>query len=365
MKRTVGGSLMLGLALLTGCTMQTPTNLAVHEALFYGGNQQRVAWVYGTLAGGSESSVKLGDKAAVLRPQLSGDALGLTGTLSVDAKATYNGTTTAIDRRVSVTRVGNQYSIQAFGNVDSVFATDGRTWYRLSGPVTAGQTVLATASDNNALRGAGDLTDAEADALGAELAGQGALAVAVLPDETLPDPPLKVEPALDAGRHPVTGLYVQSGVVQVASAGPVTPIIPPVGSAPAQPSGSVGRQLAGGSNSTADSFQVIVAQNASVLSTLWNTAYGRQSSVPALPTLGAGRSVVGVFLGQRPTGGYSLSLASARITGGVLELTVNVSAPGQGSITTQALTSPWIATEIIGSFSSVVVRDAVTGLVLN
>lgn len=345
--------------------MQTPTNLAVHEALFYGGNQQRVAWVYGTLVNGADSSVKLGDKVAALRPQLTGDALGLSGTLSVDAKATYSGTTSPTDRRVSVTRVGNQYSIQALGNVESVFATDGNTWYRLSGPVTAGQTVLATAATNNALRGAGALTDAEADALGTQLEGQGALAVAVLPADSLPDAPLKVEPVLDAGRHPVTGLFVQSGVVQVASAGPVTPIIPPVGSVPAQPSGSVGRQLAGGSNSTASSFQVIVAQNDSVLSTLWNTAYGRQSSAPALPILSAGRSVVGVFLGQRPTGGYSLSLASARITGGVLELTVNVSAPGQGSITTQSLTSPWIATEITGSFNSVVVRDAVTGLVLN
>ena len=364
MKRTVGASLVLGMALLTGCSMEGIGNLSVHEALFYGGSQQRLAWVYGTLDG-KTYSVKLGDKVATLRPQLTGDALGLTGTLSVDAKATYSGVTTAIDRRVNVTRVGNQYSIQALGNVDSVFATDGGgTWFRLSGPVTAGQTVLATAATNNALRGAGDLTDAEADALGAELKGQGVLAVAVLPDETLPDAPLKIEPALDAGRHPVTGLYLQSGIVQVASAGPVTPIIAPVGSAPAQPGGSVGRQLAGGSNATASDFQVIVAQNVSVLSTLWNTAYGRQTNVPALPSLGAGRSVVGVFLGQRPTGGYSLSLASARISGGVLELTVNVSAPGQGSITTQALTSPWIATEITGSFSSVVVRDAVTGLVL-
>jgi len=80
--------LTLGLALLTGCTMQSPSNLAVHEALFYGGNQQRVVWVYGTLGGGSESSIKLGDKPVTLRPQLSGDVLGLPGTLSVDGKAT-------------------------------------------------------------------------------------------------------------------------------------------------------------------------------------------------------------------------------------------------------------------------------------
>ena len=122
---------------------------------------------------------------------------------------------------------------------------------------------------------------------------------------------------------------------------------------------------AGGSNAAASDFQVIVARDVASLRAVWNTAYGRQSSAPALPTLVAGRSVVGVFLGQRPTGGYSVSLASARIVGGVLELRVNAAAPGPGSITTQSLTSPWFAAEITGAFTSVVVKDAATGRTLN
>lgn len=355
---------MLGLALLTGCTMQTPTNLTVHEALFYGGNQQRIAWVYGTLAGGAQGSVKLGDTVATLRPQLSGDPLGLAGTLSVNAKSAYIGTTTPTTSRVSVTRVGGQYSVQALGNVDSVYTTDGTTWFRLTGPVTAGQTVLATPATNNALRGAGDLTDAEADALGRQLQGKGALAVAVVPDSSLPDAPLSVEPALTEGQHPVTGLYVQSGVPQVTSPQATTPTTSPVTPA-ATGAGAVARQLAGGSNATASEFQVIVARNAAGLGTIWNTGYGRQTNVPAVPALGTGRSVIGVFLGQRPTGGYSVSLASARIVGGVLELSVNVAAPGPGSITTQAITSPWLAAEVTGTFTSVTVRDAATGRPLN
>lgn len=362
-------ALTLGLALLTGCTMQSPGNLAVHEALFYGGNQQRVAWVYGTLGGGSESSVRLGDKAATLRPQLSGDALGLPGTLSVDGKATYAGTTAATSSRVNVTRSGGNYNIQALGNVEAVYATDGAAWFRLSGPVTAGQTVLASAVQNTFLRGAGDLTDPEADALGAELKGQGALAVAVLPDSSLPDQALRVEPALETGKHPLTGLYVQSGIAQVAAApaAPQPTPVPPVNTSPASgsPISGASRQLAGGSNAAAGDFQVIVARDVASLSTIWNTAYGRQSNVPALPTLLSGRSVVGVFLGQRPTGGYSVSLASARIVGGVLELRVNVAAPGPGSITTQSLTSPWFAAEVTGAFTSVVVRDAASGRTLN
>ena len=346
--------------------MQSPSNLAVHEALFYGGNQQRVVWVYGTLGGGSESSVKLGDKPVTLRPQLSGDVLGLPGTLSVDGKATSAGTTTATGNRINVTRSGGNYSIQALGNVEAVYATDGAAWFRLSGPVTAGQTVLASAVQNTFLRGAGDLTDPEADALGTELKGQGALAVAVLPDDSLPDQALRVEPALEAGKHPLTGLYVQSGIAQVAA--PTQSVMtPPVVTTPpvtTSPVGSASRQLAGGSNAAASNFQVIVARDAASLGTVWNTAYGRQTNIPTLPTLLSGRSVVGVFLGQRPTGGYSVSLASARIVGGVLELRVNVAAPGPGSITTQSLTSPWFAAEVTGTFASVVVKDAATGRTL-
>ena len=354
--------MVLGLALLTGCSMEGIGNLSVHEALFYGGNQQRFAWVYGTL-GGKTSSVKLGDRVTTLRPQLSGDALGLPGTLSVDGKATYSGTTSATGNRMNVTRVGTGYSIQALGNLEAVFATDGTAWFRLSGPVAAGQTVIATAVSNTALRGAGDLTDAEADALGAELKGQGALAVAVLPDPTLPDQPFKVDPELAEGRHPVTGLYVQGGILNAASGQPAQAALPAAGTS-ALPGGT-GRQLAGGGNASASSFQVIVAGDVASLATLWNTAYGRQTSPPALPALTPGHSVVGVFLGERPTGGYGVSLASAQIVGGVLELRLNVSAPGPGSITTQALTSPWLAADISGSFSSVVVKDAATGRTLN
>ena len=340
-------------------------NLSVHEALFYGGNQQRFAWVYGTLDGAT-SSVKLGEQALTLRPQLTGDVLGVPGTLSVDGKAAYTGTTTQTANRVNVVRNGSSYSIQALSSVEAVYATDGSGWYRLSGPISAGQTVLASPTASSGLRGAGDLTDAEADAIGAELKGQGALAVAVLPDSSLPDAPLKVEPTLVEGRHPLTGLYVQSGIAQAAVQPPATGTPAPSSSTSpaAAPAGNVGRQLAGGSNASAQEFQVVVAQNLTSLSSLWNTAYGRQSNVPALPSLGAGRSVVGVFLGQRPTGGYGISLNSARIVSGVLELNLNVSAPGAGSITTQALTSPWLAAEITGTFSSVVVKDAATGRIL-
>ncbi|GGQ94402.1 protease complex subunit PrcB family protein [Deinococcus ruber] len=356
MKKTVGASLILGLGLLSGCSTQGIGNLAVHEALFYGGSTDRIAWVYGTLDTGTYG-LKLGDASTTLRSQISGDSLALPGTLSVDGKAVYRGRTSPTTPRINVLRTGTSYSVQALGDVSAVYVVSGGGWSKLSGPVSAGQTILAGATPNNGLRGAGDLTDAEADAVAGQLSSQGTLAVAVLPASTLPDSALKTEPDLVEGNHKLTGLYIQAGVGTSITGGTVT--------TPSTPTNSAGvRQLASGSNAAARSFQVIVSRDSTALNTLSALAYGNQSGAGGLPAPVAGRSVVGVFLGTRPTGGYSVSLASAQVVGGVLQLSVNVVAPGPGVITTQALTSPWVALEVPGSFTSVVVRDAATGQLL-
>lgn len=359
MKKTSGAALLLGLGLLSGCSMQNTADLSVHEALFYGGSQQRVAWVYGS-AGGEGRSLKLGGVAVTLGRQVQGDPLALPGTLSVNGKATYQGSTGrgsiglggsgSSGSRVNVAQGEGGYSVSALGNVEAVYATDGRTWTRLSGPISGGQSVRAAGTPSAGLRGAGELTDPEADALSRELLGQGPLAVAVLPAASLPDAPLSVEPALDPGRHPVTGLYVQTGVTVTTAA--LTPA----------PGASVSfRELAGGNNAAVNSFQVMLARTAAGLGGVWGLGYGRQTPLPPLPTLAAGRTLVGVFLGTKPTGGYGVSVASARRVGTALELSLSVKVPGPGTITTQALTSPWTLVEVSGSFSSVVARDAATG----
>ncbi|EON93826.1 hypothetical protein MARLIPOL_01940 [Marinobacter lipolyticus SM19] len=47
-----------------------------------------------------------------------------------------------------------------------------------------------------------------------------------------------------------------------------------------------------------------------------------------------------VGLGQKPTGGYGVTLDSSAIIDGVLELAVNVRQPSSGTMVTQALTTP-------------------------
>jgi len=53
--------------------------------------------------------------------------------------------------------------------------------------------------------------------------------------------------------------------------------------------------------------------------------------------------VVVVALGQKPTGGYSVTLAGSRISRGHLELAVDVREPAPGAMVTQALTTPCAA----------------------
>jgi hypothetical protein len=58
------------------------------------------------------------------------------------------------------------------------------------------------------------------------------------------------------------------------------------------------------------------------------------------------RAVVVVFQGQKPTGGYSISIAEIRRSGLELTVRVNEHAPSRTDITTQALTSPFVAVSI-------------------
>lgn len=116
-------------------------------------------------------------------------------------------------------------------------------------------------------------------------------------------------------------------------------------------------EVASGTNATASAPGVIVARSASEVRALYAVAYGRQTGAPTPPALATGETLVGVFLGQRPTGGYSVRVTGAAGQGSTLALRVQVNAPAPGAITTQALTSPWTMVRVSGSFSAASVLD--------
>lgn len=354
--------LALGTGLLAGCSMTGPGNLRVHEVSLTGGAQERLVWVYGTLgqsggSGQSSTGLKIGGQAVTLRAQVQDD-LSLPGTLSVDGKSTFRQPLPATSQKLSVTRdAAGLFTVapQNGASLAAVYYTDGTNWFRLSG---VNGRVSATPSAG--LRGAGQLTDEEGAALGRALAaagqGQGGLAVAVLND---PQAPLSIEPAATETRR--TALYVLPGVTTTPAGNTGGVPFPGTGQPTTPPPVAGGNvnftEVASGSNANIAAAGVQTASTAAAARALYGVAYGNQSAAPTVPAVGSTETLVGVFLGQRATGGYGVRVVAANAQGGALTLTVAVQAPGPGSFTTQAITSPWTIVRVPGTFSRVSVVD--------
>ncbi|CAM3616322.1 protease complex subunit PrcB family protein [Deinococcus saxicola] len=353
MKKSLLPAFLLSAGLFSACTMTGPGNLRVHEALLYGGTQERIVWVYGSLTGGAAGSLKLGGQTAELRAQVE-DAVAVPGTLSVNGKATYRQPTSTITAPLNVTRRANgSFDVVTPGGLSAVYYTDGQTWSKLGG---LSGTVGATAV--NGLQSAGQLTPEEAGVLSKALLGQGPLAVGVLAAVPTADAPLDVEPK--AGEYLRTALYVLPNVATV-SAGlpPAAGMLNPTPSSPTpQPTGARVNftELASGSQSGVTEAAVTVAATPAEAAALYAQAYSRQTGVPAAPNPG-NATIVGVFLGQRSTGGYGVSVTGASASGGTLTLVAQVRAPKPGSITTQAITSPWTIVQVDGRYQNVRVVD--------
>ncbi|MFK7601757.1 protease complex subunit PrcB family protein [Deinococcus sp. SM5_A1] len=352
MKKPLFPVLLLSAGLFSACTMTGPGNLRVHEALLYGGTQERIVWVYGSLTGGAAGSLKLGGQTVELRAQVE-DPVAVPGTLSVNGKATYRQPTSGITAPLNVTRRANgSFDVVTPGGLSAVYYTDGQTWSKLGG--LSGTVGTSSVSG---LQGAGQLTAEEAGVLSKALLGQGPLAVGVLAAVPTADTPLDVEPK--AGEYLRTALYVLPNVATVAAQIPAAGVLNPVPSSPTpQPTGARVNftELASGSQSGVTEAGVTVAATPADAAALYAQAYSRQTGAPTAPDPG-NATIVGIFLGQRTTGGYGVSVTGASVSGGTLTLVAQVRAPKPGSITTQAITSPWTIVRVDGKYQSVQVVD--------
>ena len=338
--------LALGAALLAGCTANGPSNLRVHEVALSGGSNQRIAWVYGSLSGAS-STLKLNGTTVDVRAQVQDD-LSTPGSLSVNGKATYQVNTTAPAQKISVTRnAAGLFNVTPMNNASvlAVYYTDGSNWWKLNG---ISGTVSATPSTG--LRGAGQLTDDEGDALARALDGQGSLAVAVLNENVTP---LSVEP--NPTEHRMTSLYVLPGIQSTTTSTSTT------GTVTMTPSTNGGNassftEVARGTNATVTTATVKAAVTTAQLGEIYRLAYGNQTPIPTPAPL-SGETAVAVFMGQRTSGGYSISVERVAASGSILNVTVRLKAPEAGMLTTQALTSPWVLVKVPGVFTQVNVVD--------
>jgi uncharacterized protein (DUF885 family) len=91
----------------------------------------------------------------------------------------------------------------------------------------------------------------------------------------------------------------------------------------------------------------------------WRRAWGEIGGGRPLPEVNFNtRSVVVAYQGQQRTGGYSVAVEEIRRAGTVLAVRVNERRPASGDVTTQALTSPFVAVSVPRQPAGATVRFA-------
>jgi protease stability complex PrcB-like protein len=98
------------------------------------------------------------------------------------------------------------------------------------------------------------------------------------------------------------------------------------------------RSLDKGPMSQVDSARQAVARSAAEWSTLWSQHAGDRAR-PAVDF--SKEMVVAVFLGTRPTAGFSVEVVGARQEGATLIVSYRESRPQPGAVAAQVLTSPF------------------------
>ena len=98
--------------------------------------------------------------------------------------------------------------------------------------------------------------------------------------------------------------------------------------------------LAEGTNAAVSERKNYAVYTEADFARLWTMTYGENA--PALPSVDFTRMyVIGVFAGEKPSGGHDISVARVSDAGDTRTVAVTLTAPGAGCMTTQALTSPF------------------------
>lgn len=306
---------------LVGCVpTQSQLPYQVDEVqLLFPDSTERWSFFYGT-----PQTLKLGDTTLTLAP-------GAEEALRVNTQAWRREVGAALPARARTTRdaAGLHLQLQADAGVKSAWLYD-RGWSSLSG---LGSPSPQTTPAPPRFEG---LSPSEAALVQQEILTRAAGRPTVLYQVSPPLPPLALDLAPD--RYTITALAVQYGLGEEAM----------------NPSNV--QVLAQGSNAayTNPRPAAFVAGDAAALAALWRLVGGNQVPAPAAPAVNfAQRRVVAFFWGQKSSGGYSVRYLSSRLSGSTLQVTLRLAMPAPGTLTTQALTSPFVALEVPAGFSRV------------
>jgi hypothetical protein len=252
--------------------------------------------------------------------------------------------------------IGEQIQVRAKRNLQSVYYFDGAKWFTITRNVKIGEAAQFKPTPRLSPLGAGLLSSEEALALSKYLTPKGELLLATLIESEVPENRLNLDPAPSNYKRSV--LAVQYGVPRsaaivkpVAGTG-VTPAPNPVNPKPPVSTSltiPIVATLETGSNAEYSQGELLTRfddNEADFLKT-WKLVAGNQIPLPTAPKIDFSKSrMVTVFLGQRPTGGYSIRYKSATLEGNVLNLVMETISPSPDRMVTQVITSPFVMLEI-------------------
>ncbi|MDW3650810.1 MAG: protease complex subunit PrcB family protein [Bacteroidia bacterium] len=96
-----------------------------------------------------------------------------------------------------------------------------------------------------------------------------------------------------------------------------------------------------------DTEENILINNASDWAEFWSRANSNQSPTPERPDINFSvHSVLAACMGTKNSGGYSIEIADTKIAGETVYASVVKSSPGQGCMTTMAITYPYHVIQI-------------------
>lgn len=236
--------------------------------------------------------------------------------------------------------------------VGEVVYFDGGMWLSLLPEAAAGlDRRVAPKPRIGRLRGLGELTSREADAL-ADFLEQGgsALVVAELPDDAYPDRTVD-----GLSEYLATGIYVQDGI----------PVDPSAYEAP--PEQLTWEVLARGSQAIGfedPAFRLVESEDE--LLQLWNQAWGSRLELPPVPDVDFQReTILAVFQGEQPTGGFGIEVSDVVVEGNDVFIDMQFVEPAPDAIVTQQLTSPWVMLRVLrGGVEVAWFRNPATGELL-
>jgi hypothetical protein len=344
-----GWLLLIG-GVLSACRVDPAPQM--HELTIAGAIEQRITWFYGeprsfTLAGVAR---ELASPPAPRPPHpwFAIGALWVDGEAAVVEALESGIDAPAILRRIPAT---SDLQLSTQRETRALLYYDGNFWFTIGEFDPAGLSVRVVPRQRfGGLRNLGELTSSEAEALRQVLERLGGpLVVAFLTDAEVPR---RVVDGVAEAR--ATAIHVTQGVeIDPNAFRPAPRDVPFEIVAQGQQALGIDRP----------EYRLIRSQDA--LRDAWNAAHGAALAPPPTPSVDFAReTILGIFLGTRPTGGYAVAVRGVAVEGTDLFVDLDVRSPAPGAMVTQALTSPWAIVRVPrGRLDAVWFRDATGTLI--